>query len=75
MVLTEGQPEGMFKGMNGLCDFHPGMDCDHSEDGFASMVPLLSVHIGQPACLFHKGSDPAGLQRIAMGWIFLPLSL
>jgi hypothetical protein len=67
MVLAEGQPEGMFKGMNGLCDFHSGMDCDRSEDGFTSMVPLLSICIGQPVCLLHKGSDPAGLQVIAMG--------
>ena len=38
--------------------------CDRSEDGFASVVSLLSILFGQPACLFHKGSDPAGLQVI-----------
>jgi len=51
------------------------MDCDRSEDGFTSMVPLLSVRIGQLVWLLRKGSDPAGLQVIVLDWIFLPLSL
>jgi len=38
--------------------------CDRSEDGLASMVALLPVLIGQPACPLREGSDPAGLDAI-----------
>jgi len=34
--------------------------CDRREDGFASVVTLLSIFIGQPACPFGQGRDPAG---------------
>ena len=38
--------------------------CDRSEDGFASMVSLLTVRIGQLACPFRKGCDSPGLDLI-----------
>ena len=38
--------------------------CDRSEDGFASVVSLLTVRIGQLACPFGKGGDSAGLDGI-----------
>ena len=38
--------------------------CDRSEDGFASMVPLLTVRIGQLTRPFCKGCNPAGLDPV-----------
>jgi hypothetical protein len=34
--------------------------CDRSEDGFASVVALLSVRFGETACLLREDSDPTG---------------
>src|SRR5512143_2070911 len=40
--------------------------CDRSEDGFASVVALLAVRLGQSARLPGKLSDPAGREAIPM---------
>jgi hypothetical protein len=41
--------------------------CDRREDGFASVVTLLPVLVGQPARLFGKGGDPAGCELRMFG--------
>ncbi len=41
--------------------------CDRREDGFASVVSLLSILFGQPACSLRKGREPAGLHLISQG--------
>ena len=43
--------------------------CDRSEDGFASVVTLLVVRLGQSARLPGKLSDPAGLEATPIRWI------
>ncbi len=45
--------------------------CDRREDGFASVVTLLSIDIGQPARLFGKGGDPAGRKLRFSGYPIL----
>ena len=42
--------------------------CDRREDGFASVVPLLTILIGQPARPFGKGRDPAGGNDTSGRW-------
>jgi len=41
--------------------------CDRREDGFASVVTLFPIDIGQPARLFGKGGDPAGCKLRMLG--------
>ncbi len=59
------------RGYLGRVRFHFQFEnvCDRSEDGFASVVALLAVRLGQPARLPGKLSDPAGLEAIPMRWI------
>jgi len=38
--------------------------CDRSEDGFASMVTLFAVLLGQPACPFGEDGDAVGLDGL-----------
>jgi hypothetical protein len=42
--------------------------CDRREDGFASVVSLLSIFIGQPACPLGKDRDPAGCNNTSGRW-------
>ena len=44
--------------------------CDRSEDRFASVVSLLSILFGQPACPSTQSRDPTGLQLILCGYPF-----
>jgi len=49
----------------GRIDFQFENLCDRSENGFASVVSLLSILFGQSACPLRKGSDSPGLDLIS----------